>query len=50
MCEVIGILLLSGFGGQINVVIPEWLFEFYILHPLHGLPLGDLWIFTKVSN
>jgi hypothetical protein len=28
MCEVIGILL-SGFGGQINFVIPEW--QFFVL-------------------
>jgi hypothetical protein len=29
MCEIIGILLLSGFGGQINFVIPEW--QFFVL-------------------
>jgi hypothetical protein len=29
MCEVIEILLLSGFAGQIIFVIPEW--QFFVL-------------------
>jgi hypothetical protein len=48
MHEVIGILLLSGFAGQINFVIPEWQFEYYILHPQHGSSLGDIYIYIYI--